>query len=421
MDDETRPSAGALAGIRILDATDELAAYATRLLGDLGADVIRVEPPGGSRTRHLPPMALVAGHSPDAGPVAVSALDRFVNAGKRSIVLDLDGPTGRALFLRLIAKCDVLIETWSYTTAEQIGLTPTEVAAANPRLVHVSVTPFGRDRPRPSVDDDDLTILAAGGLLAMGGYPDSAPLAAEGGQSRNAASIFGAIAALVGLFHRFATDRGRWIDVSAQECVAQALEDSLASYEMTGQVRKRHGSTAAEAGTGMYACADGLVSMVAGRVGTARAWQALVAWLQEAGVDGAEALSAPEWSDLAFRQTKPAIGRFAEVFGRFAAGRTRLELYREAQRRGISLSPVNDIDGVLADPQLAARAFWVSVRDPRTGLDVTFPGPPYRLSKTPAMAARPEPDLGADSTGVLGDLLGLTGGELEVLREAGVS
>jgi benzylsuccinate CoA-transferase BbsE subunit len=421
MFDDFEPTAGALAGIRVLDLADELAAYASRLLGDLGADVIRIEPPGGSRTRHVAPVAVDESGSITSGPIGSSAFERFVNAGKRSVTLDLATTAGRALLERLAATADVVIETWSALEAEDLGLTPAHLATVNPRLVHVSVTAFGRDRARDAVDDDDLTVMAAGGLLNLGGYPDTAPLAAEGGQSRNAASIFAAIAALVTLNEREVTGSGRWIDVSAQECVAQALEDSVASYEMTGKIRRRHGSEAAEAGTGMYRCADGLVSMVAGRVGTAKAWRALIAWLLEEGVEGAEELAAPSWADLAYRQTRPAVARFSTIFEEFTRARTRLELYREAQRRGIALSPVNDVAGVLADPQLAARGFWVTVHDPATGRDDVVPGPPYRLSKTPARPARPSPRLGADTASVLRFDLGIADDQLEELREAGVS
>lgn len=400
MSDKDLSRIGALTGIRVLDVTDEFAAYASRLLGDLGADVIRIEPPGGSRTRREPP--LVA--APNGREV--SAFDRFVNAGKRSVTLDIAGADGRALFERLVRTADIVVETWSSTDAERWHLVPAELAIVNPRLIHVSVTPFGRDRPRPAVDDDDLTVLAAGGLLYLGGYPDSAPLAAYGGQSRNAASLFAAVATLVALLERERTGLGRWVDVSAQECVAQALEDSVASYELTGQIRRRHGSEAAEAGTGIYPCADGMVSMVAGRVGTAKAWQALVAWLEEAGADGATALQDPEWSTLAFRQTRAAIDQFEKIFRRFTATRTRLELYRDAQRRGIALSPVNDVAGILADPQLLALGFWVTVPDPEIGRDAIFPGPPYRLSRTRASPARAAPALGADTAAVLGAELG---------------
>jgi benzylsuccinate CoA-transferase BbsE subunit len=414
MGDEGPRMTGALSGIRVLDLSDELAAYASRLLGDLGADVIRVEPPGGSRTRRVEP--LVAG--PDGA--ARSAFERFVNAGKRSIVLDLGRPEGRALLARLVPTADVLIETYPAAVAERLGLAPETLARLNPRLVHVSVTAFGRDRTPEGVDDDDLTIMAAGGLLHLGGYPDAHPTVAYGGQGRVAASLFAAVGALVALYERERTGVGRLVDVSAQECVAQALEDTVPTFEMTGRVRRRLGGKPREAGSGVYACADGYVSMIAGRVGTARAWAALVAWLVAEEVPGATELQDPKWSALSFRQTSGAIARFGEIFSGFARSRTRLDLYRAAQGRGIALSPVNDIAAVLADPQLAARGFWVTVPDPETGRVVTFPGPPYRLSATPPRPAASAPHIGADDRAVF-DELGVGEAGREALREAGVA
>jgi crotonobetainyl-CoA:carnitine CoA-transferase CaiB-like acyl-CoA transferase len=140
--------------------------------------------------------------------------------------------------------------------------------------------------------------------------------------------------------------------------------------------------------------------MVAGRVGTAKAWRALVAWLIEEGAAGAVQLEAAPWSELSFRQTPQAIEQFAAIFGSFAQTRTRLDLYREAQGRGIALSPVNDMASLMADPQLLAREFWLRVPDPEFGADAIFPGPPYRLSATPARLVRPAPELGADTTTV---------------------
>jgi benzylsuccinate CoA-transferase BbsE subunit len=386
---------GALTGVRVIDLADELAAYASRLLADLGADVIRVEPPEGSSTRREPPFV-------DGPNGAASAFDLFVNAGKRSVVVDLETPAGPGILAHLLRSADILIETLSAGRGDRAGLDPATVAAANPRLVHVTVTPFGRDRTGEDVDDDDLTIMAAGGLLHFGGYPETGPVIAYGGQARNAASLFAAVAALVALLRREETGRGDWIDVSAQECVAQALEDAVPTYEMTGRVRRRLGSDPREAGTGVYPCADGLVSMVAGRVGTAKAWRALVEWLVESGVDGAVRLEDPEWSSITHRQQPDSIAFFSSVFGAFARTRTRLELYRGAQSRGIALSPVNDIAQLLEDPQLAARQFWSQVDEPLIGAVATVPGPPYRLSRTPARPARPAPSLGQDTEAVLG-------------------
>ncbi|HEY2887230.1 MAG TPA: CoA transferase, partial [Candidatus Limnocylindrales bacterium] len=321
-----------------------------------------------------------------------------------SVVVDLESAAGRELLARLISTADVLLETYPAAEAERLGLEPATLAAAHPRLVHVSVTPFGRDRTPENVRDDDLTIMAAGGLLHFGGYPDTGPVVAYGGQARNAASLFAAVAALVGLYQRIATGRGDWIDVSAQECVAQALEDAVPTYEMTGRVRQRLGADAREAGTGVYPCADGLVSMVAGRVGTAKAWAALVTWLVQSGAPGAAALQAEAWSSIAYRQRPEAIAQFGTIFSAFARTRSRLDLYRAAQARGIALSPVNDIAHLLEDPQLAARGFWVDVEEPLVGGAATFPGPPYRLSATPAAPARPAPSIGQDTEAVLAGL-----------------
>jgi benzylsuccinate CoA-transferase BbsE subunit len=235
-----------------------------------------------------------------------------------------------------------------------------------------------------------------------------------------AASLFAAVGALVALLDRERTGRSRWIDISVQECVAQALEDSVATYDLTGHVRVRLGSDPREAGSGIYPCADGYVAMVAGRLGTARAWQALVEWLIEDSVDGAVELGRSEWSKLEFRQRPDSIDQFSEVFVRFAGRRTRQELYTEAQRRGIALSPVNEIVSVLDDRQLAARGFFVSVRDPVLDAELTYPGAPYRLSATPASPARPAPALGADTRAVLGEL-GLDDDACETLIQAGIA
>jgi crotonobetainyl-CoA:carnitine CoA-transferase CaiB-like acyl-CoA transferase len=139
----------------------------------------------------------------------------------------------------------------------------------------------------------------------------------------------------------------------------------------------------------------------------------------EDGVTGADELTRPEWSTLQHRQRPDAIERFGILFGKFAGQRTRLELYREAQGRGIALSPVNDIAAVLEDPQLAARKFFVTVDDPQLGRTLTYPGQPYRLSATPASRARPAPQPGADSETIIRDELRVPETEVRSLRRAG--
>lgn len=377
----TRP----LASVRVLDATDEFGAYAGRLLADLGAEVVRVVPPTGDPTRRLPPLV----ETPEG---TASAFDWFVNLNKRStVVVDLATPDGRATFLGLVTAADVLLDGWRSADLAQLGLDPAVLRATRPDLVRVTISAYGSEGPLADRPATDLTTLAAGGLLSLGGYPDAEPVAVHGGQSLLAASIFGAVAALVGLIARGHDGEGRHLDVSAQEAVAAALEDAIPQYDLTGRVRRRAGDFPREAGTGIYACADGYVSMVAGRLGTARAWTELTRWLVEEGTPDAEELLTPPWQDFPYRQRAESIARFREVFERFTASRTREELYREAQRRSIALAPVNRIADLFSDAQLQARDFFREVTPPELGRPVRVPGRPYRLDgdRGPAPHAAP--------------------------------
>jgi benzylsuccinate CoA-transferase BbsE subunit len=379
---ESRPCAG----VRVLDATGPYGAYAARLLADLGADVLRIVPPDGDPLDRHPP--LVA--TPDGG--SRSAFGWFVNLNKRSVRLDLDDPADRVRLGELLADVDVLLESWTNAQTTSAGLA--DIVAAHPHIVQVSITPFGHGGPWTDRSATDLTSLASGGLLALGGYPDGEPVAAYGDQSLLAASIFGAVAALTGLVARQRDGSGRHLDVSAQEAVSAALEDAIPQFDLTGRIRRRAGGDPREAGTGILACRDGYVSMVAGRLGTAKAWTALTRWLVEEGVAGADELATEEWESFPFRQRPRSIARFQEIFERFAADKTKSELYVEAQLRNIALAPVNAISDVLADPQLAERGFFRSVDDPDLGHVVRVPGRPYRLAgssgPTPRPMAEPE-------------------------------
>lgn len=405
-------AAGPLAGLRVLDLTDALAAYAGRLLADLGADVIRIESPGQRGDAELGPFWIAAGGRP------ASLFERFVNAGKRSVTLDLAAPEAARLVGDLLASADVLVESPT-RRLEHAGWTPDRVTGANASLVRVRVTPYGGefDGGEPV---DDLVLLGAGGLLHLGGYQDTGPVAAYGHQSTYMASIFAAAAAVAGLIGRRRTGRGMTADVSAQECVAQALEESVVRYALTGEVRAPQGDTAKEAGTGVYECADGYVSVVAGRLGTAAAWRALVSWISSDHPESAAALADERWSQFEYRQQPEAIAAFRGIFERFAASRTRQDLYRDAQARGIALSPVNDLAAVLDDPQLRSRGFFTDVADPELRRKLTYPGLPYRMSATPLAGPRPAPRRGADNVAVYATEAGLTEAELESLAQRGV-
>lgn len=350
-----------LHGVAVVEAAGSLCDYAGRLFAELGATVTRVRPVG----RPAPHWTALR--------------------GKFDVPL---GSDSEAELSALVRRADVVLVTESVEEPAPRGLSAAEVETANPSAIHVSLSPFGRTGPAADLPSTDLTRLAAGGLLWLGGYPDAEPVAAHGEQSTQAVGIYGVVAALLALIGRDRTGRGCAVEVSAQEVVTQALETALADYELAGIVRSRVGDAPREAGTGIYPCADGWVSMVAGRLGTADAWRRLREWLVEAGIDDAQELWQADWETLPFRQRPESIERFGHIFGRFAATRTKAELYEEAQARSIALAPVNSPADVLANPQLAARGFFREVSDVVTGERVLAPVSPFRFSPlAPAVEA----------------------------------
>jgi len=411
--DRAAPDRAALSGIRVLDLADNAVAYASRLLADLGADVIRIEPPHRNTMRRAAPLAA----SEDE---AASCAHAFWNANKKAITLDLGCADGRRLFGDLVAKSDVVIETFAPGTLSSWGIGYETMRNRNPGIILVSVTPYGQTGPCAKFRATDLTLLAAGGLLSLGGYPEIGPVAVAGEQGYLAAAIFGAVATLKALLEREGTNHGQWLDVSGQECIAFALEDAIPEWYLNGSIRQRTGDQAREAGTGVYPCRDGYISMVAGRLGTAKAFKTLVQWIAESGTPDGNALLDERWQDFKFRQSPEGIARFAEIFGVFCASRSKQELYREGQARQIAIAPVNSVADIVDDPQLRANGYFQSLYDDALDRDVTLPGPPYRLARTPATLRSAAPAKGRHNRAVYVDELGLSEGDLCALTSAGV-
>ncbi|HVV91363.1 MAG TPA: CoA transferase [Solirubrobacterales bacterium] len=354
------------ADVRVVEVGDRRGAYAGRLLADLGADVVRLQP---ADARPGPPPYV---DGPDG---EISATAWFQDLNKR--VVEVDVLAEPEALLGELESADVLIESFRPGELAEAGLGLEVLRGRRPELIVVSVTPFGQTGPWAGYEATDLISLAAGGLLWLGGYPDTPPIAAFGGQSEVAAGIFAAIASILALISRRRDGVARWMDVSAQEAVVQALEDSIPEYDLNGTTRRRLGDQRREAGTGIFPCADGYINIVAGRLGTAKAWIALTEWLGEEGVEGAEELCSEKWRDFGFRRRPEAVERFREVFTGFTKTRTKYELYLEGQRRSIALGPVNTVDDLFRDGQLEARGFWRKVETPLG--EIRFPGPPYRI------------------------------------------
>jgi len=403
-----RPSAGALSGIRVLDVTGSAGNYCGKLFADLGADVILVEPPGGTALRREGPFAGDAVHIEASLPFA------YQNTNKRGMVLDLDHEQGPDILRALVARADVLLVTERPGQMERRGLGYSALAAVKPSLVYASITPFGQTGPYADYAAEDIVSMALGGMLYLAGYADSAPLEAYGNQAHVAASLFTSVAAMAALYSAEATGRGEFIDVSTQECVVMGLENAAQFYDLERVVRKRYAGEQRQAGSGVYHCKDGMIYMLAGGVASNRFWRNSVAWLIEEGLPGAEELAEDRWQDMAFLATSEAKARFAEIFNPFALTRTKAEFYEIGRKRRIPICPVATPADILASRQLQYREFFASVENPFLGRPVVMPGAPYKLSATPWALRRRAPKLGEHTLEILEEI-GLGRDDAEVL------
>lgn len=405
----------ALAGIRVLDLSGASGQYAGKLFADLGAEVVLVEPPCGSPVRADAPFL-------DDRPGIDNGLPFFYfNAGKRGIALDLDTTDGQAVLRRLAAQADLLIESARPGAMAARSLSATQLHEVAPRLTVTSITPFGQTGPYARCDSEDIAVLALSGLLSLGGYPDTSPIAAYGNQAMLAASLFGAVASMMALWEIEGDPAatGQHIDVSMQQCAAMGLENAIQFVDLEGTVRQRDAGQQRQAGNGVFDCADGQVYLMAGGIASNRFWGASTQWLIDEGIAAAEALKAPQWDDAGYLATDEAKRLFGAIFQPFALTRTKAELYRAAQGRRIPLCPIATPADLLANRQLASRDYFVPLLHAASGRLLTVPGAPYRLSETPWRQCRTAPRLGEHTDEVLCEA-GISDTELQALRSSGV-
>jgi benzylsuccinate CoA-transferase BbsE subunit len=356
---------GALAGLRVLDLADQSGALAGKLLAGLGADVVLAEPPEGSCLRRLPPFWR------DVPDGERSLFFWFYAAGKRSVIAD-------AALARALAACaDVVIHTGPPGSHA-------ELQALDPRLVVASITPFGQRGPYREWRSSDTVAQAMGGMLYVNGHTGMPPLRSLGLQAYHQAGVFAALGVMAALLARETTGRGQHVDVSLQAAVAASLEHVPGFFHQDGRVARRQGTLHWTRYFRVGRCRDGWVMHC-----TLGDWTSLVEWLK---ADGMEAdLGAPEWEDIAHRQAHAE--HLFDVLDAWALRYTVAELHEGAQLRRIPYAAVRPPEALLADPQLAARGFFVPIEHPDLGIRVPFPGAPFRLEDAPWQVARP-PRLG---------------------------
>ena len=401
-------SQSALSGRRVLEIADEKGVYCGKLLADMGADVIKVEPPGGDGTRDIPPFWRDEPHRDG------SLFFLYMNTSKRGITLDVTSARGRELFLQLAAGADLVIETLSPGRASALQLGYEDLAAANPAIVVTSITGFGQTGPYSEYASADIVANALGGAMQVTGAPEDPPVALAGLQAWISTSTCAAVASLIALHHATRTGTGQHVDISAEEVMTSVTHIcGVGKWLDDGIVPTRFGTALfASVPSGAYRCRDGFIYLMVNRPAH---WKALARWVNE--VTGNEEVLDPMFDGpSAVRQPHREL---LDIFiGEMLDRLTVDQVYREGQRRHLAVTPVNRALDVIADPHLAARGYFTELHQAHTGF-ATYPGAPYRLDATPWRMARPAPRAGEHNTDVYMGELGLDTRDLEGLGRAG--
>lgn len=411
-----------LSPYRVLDLSTERGLLCGQILGDLGADVIQIEPPGGSPARALGPFLKDEPHP-----------DRSIywwahTRNKRSITLDTASEEGRALLARLIAGAHFLIESDTPGALAERGLDYDEVAELNPALIYVSITPFGQTGPKAGYADSDLVMLAAAGPLVLSGDEDRPPIRVSVPQAYAHASADAAGAALIAHHERSRSGRGQHVDVAAQQSVACATQSAILAVPLQADELHRM-SQGVRLGPLvvrlLWPAADGYVA-IAFAFGAALGpfTRRLMEWIHEEGACEA-ALLDRDWIGynealLTGREPIDEYERLKDTVAAFTAERTKAELLRAALERTLLIAPVTTIEESFASEQLAAREFWRSLRHPELDLEIRYPGPFARFSETPIRYRRRPPCVGEHNRDIYVGELGLSDAELAALEKRGL-
>ncbi len=405
---------GALADLRVVELANERCAFAGKLLADMGAEVVLVEPPDGDPTRGYPPFL-------DDEPGRERSLFFWHhNTSKLGVTLDLSTDEDRARLRRLVATADLVIEAEDPGRLAALELDFSTLGRDREDLIWVSITPFGSEGPRRAELATDLTVLAGGGPAWNNGYDDHSlpPVRGGGQQGYYTGCHFAVMSALVALVVRDQTGRGQHVDVSLHAAANVTTEAGSYNWLIAQQTVQRQ--TGRHAGPqpsrpSQVLCGDGRYVNITIPPRTPREFAAVAGWLEEEGLADefpqAEVLAraaSADGHDLA------SLGSQEEIRAIYAAARdaqiflaTRLSAYDffiGSQRRGVAVGIVYSPEEAIDDPQSQARGFRVPVEHPELGRSFDYPGAPYAFRETPWRIRRRAPLLGEHNEQTLGAL-----------------
>jgi len=409
-----------LNGYRVLDLTDDKGALCSRMLADLGADVIKIEKPEGDKSRNMGPFFQ------SISDPAKSLFWFAYNLNKRGITLDIETRDGQDLFVRMVGKADFVIESFPVGYMEGLGLDYSALSKINPHIVMTSITPFGQTGPHKDYKASDIVVMAMGGFMYITGNPEDPPLKLSVPQAFLLASAHAAAATMIAHYYRQTSGTGQHVDVSAQQCVLWELANAISLWELNQTILKRAGSYLSGRWTGikqrlLWPCKDGYVIFyVMGGIAGARTNRNIFKWMDEENM-APDYFREFDWENLDMtEQTEGMQQLIEEPIANFFLLHTKEELYVEGQKRGIVIGPVSSPGNILADPQLAARGFWIDIEHNEIAATIRYPGAFVKASETPCVVKRKAPLIGEHNLEIYEGELGLSQDTICVLKQAGV-
>ncbi|MCE2392631.1 MAG: CoA transferase [Proteobacteria bacterium] len=398
--------AGPLQGVKVLDLTQYIAGpYATRLLGDYGADVIKLERPGGDPARRLPPFLDGDPHPEKSGTFF------FYNSNKRSLVLDLKRAEGREVFGRLLAEADLVVESFRPGTLDRLGVGWEFVRAAKPSLPLVSITNFGQTGPYADYRGTDLTLFGFAGELFSQGVAEREPVKLYGSAALVQSGGAAAMAALAALMVGARQGIGQHVDLSIADTHlggADRRHATVMGAEYSGLKSPRYPIGAQGLLAGVYPCADGYVELGSSdRLDRVADMLSHPEWLQD-----------PKWQDPRLRANGPLIEEFNAHLLEWLMQRGKREVWAEARRAKVMCGPLFTVREIYEDPHFRGRGFWQKAEHPVLG-EIEAPGRPFVMHDSPFELRRSAPLLGQHSEEVL-DELGYAAARIRELAAQGV-
>ena len=413
-----------LKGLRMLDLTDEKGALCGKMFADMGAEVIKVEPPQGCPSRRIPPFL-------DDQPGLDNSLHFLAyQAGKRSITLNLGSADGRELLKELIKRSDFIVESFAIGYLDSIGLGYDAVAELNPRIVYASITPFGDKGPGKNYKAADMVSWASGGAMFLMGEEGKPPIQMSEPQAWLHAGAEAAVASMIAHYARQTDGVGQHIVVNGQACGVWTLMNEQAMPLLHGDYLRRNSVYTGAIGgrrKTVYQCKDGHISFLLAGGAYYNSSKAVIAWMRDEG-------AAPDWlaEEGGLKTLTPAgfmaasaadlkeLDDAEEAIQRFFQGKTKKELWENILKRRLFGAPVANAADIAGDPQLKAREYFVKVDHAGLGREFTLPGAFAKLSETPVGPQGAAPQVGEHDHEIYGGVLGLSNTEIVALRAAGI-